>query len=166
MISPGQPPSNVIECRDSHLYYLCERMRPDEIEQFVALVGLERYDWQLAARNFASKPGMKFTLLDNAGLPAAAGGYEEVAPGVWQSWMVGTPEGWAEQWRSMTKAVRWLMAGMFEMGARRLQTNCIASRTKAMEWYERGLGLQLEGTWRKFASNGDDVACYAKIRED
>lgn len=166
MNAPARPPSNVIECHDAHLYYLCDRMRADEIEQFLALAGLDRYDPQFAARNFAVKPGHKFTVLQRDGLPAASGGYEEVAPGVWQSWMVGTDAGWAEQWRSITKATRWLMEGLLDLGARRLQTNCLASRTRTIEWYQRGLGLEPEGIWRKFASNGADVACFARVRAD
>lgn len=166
MNAPARPPSNVIECRDAHLYWLCERMRPDEIDQYVALTGAEGFDPMIAARGMCNSGGLRFTVLQRDGLPAAAGGYIEVEPGVWQSWMVGTPEGWAEQWRSITKAVRWLMAGLFESGARRLETSALADRTEAREWYERGLGLQYEGTWRARAHDGRDVVCYSRVAED
>lgn len=166
MRAPSRPPSNVIACRDRHLSYLCEHMRKDEIEQYLALTGAKEYDYETAARGFSNMGGMKFTVLGDDNLPAAAGGYEEVSPGVWQSWMVGTQAGWDAQWRSLTKATRWLMAGLFDLGARRLQTNCLSSRTRAIDWYERSLGLQREGTWRQFGSDGQDVACFARVKED
>lgn len=166
MIAPTRAPSNVIPCRNAHLVYLCERMRPDEIEQYIALTHAKAYDPEVAAAGFIGTPGLKFTVLGKDLLPAASGGYSEIQPGVWQSWMVGSMEGWESEWRSMTKATRWLMDGLFEMGARRLQTNALASRVKAIEWYERALGLVHEGTWRQFGANGEDVACFARVRGD
>lgn len=166
MIHPVRPPSNVIVCRHAHLLYLCGVMRQDEIDQYVALTGADRYDPEVAAKGFINTQGLKFTVLMRDNTPAAAGGYEEVMPGIWQSWMVGSQAGWDEQWRSITKATRWLMGGLFEMGARRLQTNALASRTAAIEWYERGLGMVREGVWRKFGRNGEDVVAFACVRED
>lgn len=166
MKTPTKPPSNVVACRNTHLQYLCERMRPDEIEQYLALTDVEAYDPDVAARGFMNIAGLKFTVVDTDGLPLAAGGYWEVSQGVWQSWMVGSCDGWSTHWRSMTKAVRWLMGGLFEMGARRLQTNGLASRTKAIEWYERSLGLRREGTMRAMGRHGEDVAFFARLAED
>jgi hypothetical protein len=164
-MTPSRPPSNVIECRDPHLYYLCERMRPDEIEQYLALTGAAAFVPEVAARGFAAIGGLRFTVLGPDGFPAAAGGYSEVEPGVWQSWMVGSIEGWRTSWRAMTKATLWLMDSLLDMGARRLETSALASRVAATQWYEF-LGMQYEGTWRRRAANGADVACYARVRED
>lgn len=160
-----KPPSNVIVCKNVHLMYLCDRMRPDEIAQYIALTGAKAYDADTAARGFMNTPGLKFTVLGPDGYPAASGGYEEVFPGVWQSWMVGSCDGWHTSWRSLTKGCRWLMDGLFEMGARRLQTSALASRTQAIEWYERGLGLVREGTMRGYGVNGEDVAQFSRVRE-
>jgi len=159
---PAKPPSNLIACSAWHLLYLCERMRPDEIEQYMAFYPAEKFDPEVAAIGFMNTPGMKFTLLGPDNLPACAGGYHEVLPGVWQSWMVGSCDGWKDGWRAITKASRWMMEGLFEMGARRLQTNALASRTKALEWYERGLKLKREGTWFKYGLQGQDVALYSR----
>lgn len=161
-----KPPSNLVPCRNAHFLYLCDRMRQDEIEQYVVLTAANGYDPEVAARGFMNTPGHKFTMLGPDGLPLCAGGWQEVYPGVWQSWMVGSMDAWDSHWRSITKACRWFMDGLFEMGARRLQTNALASRTRAIEWYERGLGMSREGTWKKFGVNGEDVACFARIRED
>lgn len=166
MIAPSKPPANVVPCKNGHLLYLCERMRPDEIEQYVALSGATQYDPEVAARGFMNIGGLKFTVLGTDFLPVASGGYEEVRPGVWLSWMVGSMDGWSTHWRSMTKGARWLMSGLFEMGARRLETRVLCSRTRAIEWYERSLGLVYEGTARKYGKNGEDVACFARVAED
>lgn len=164
MIEITKPPQNLIACRNAHLQYLCDRMRPDEIEQYVALTHADSYDPEVAARGFMNTPGVKFTIVSRCGMPAAAGGYQEVMPGIWQSWMVGSVEGWAECWRSITKGSRWVMDGLFQMGARRLQTNALLSRTAAIEWYEQGLGLQREGVMRGMGRGGEDVVLYAAVR--
>lgn len=80
--------------------------------------------------------------------------------------MVGTIDGWTLHWRSIITAKRWLMDGLFEMGARRLQTNALASRAEALAWYGRSLGLVREGTWRKYGRQGEDVAAFARVAED
>jgi hypothetical protein len=77
--------------------------------------------------------------------------------------MVGTEEGWAEQWRALTKATRWLMDALFTLGAVRLQTTCLASRTKAREWFEESLLLTPEGIVRRAGKHGEDVAMYSRI---
>ena len=157
-----KPPSNLIACKPYHLLYLCERMRDDEIEQYMAFVPIEYFDPDECAIRFMTYPGPKFTVIGKDGFPACAGGYHEVLPGVWQSWMVGSCEGWKDGWRSITKGSRWLIQELFLMGARRVQTNALASRTKTHEWYERGLGLKLEGVWCKYGLQGQDVVNYAR----
>ncbi|MFP3648361.1 hypothetical protein, partial [Paraburkholderia sp. SIMBA_054] len=90
-----------------HLVYLAECMRQDERRQFTVATGIV-FEPSIAAQwliNTAARSGaFAVTILRADGLPAAAGGFEPVAPGVWQSWMAGSEEGWAEQWRSLTKA--------------------------------------------------------------
>src|SRR5262249_33098205 len=125
-VTVTRPPSCVVPFRNVHALYLCERAREDEIEQYLAITGAKEWNSEVAAAGFIGMPGMRFTLLGADNMPACAGGYHEVSPGVWQSWMVGSCDGWEHSWRSITKASRWLMDGLFEMGARRLQTNCLA----------------------------------------
>lgn len=163
-------PSSVIEFRDWHAYEVCMEMRPDEIVQYMALTGATHYDFEVCARGFINTPGVKFTLADTDDKgrhsPFCIGGFQEVMPGVWQSWMGGTDTGWQRHWREITKASLWLQQELFASGARRLQTNALASRTAATEWYEKALHLKYEGTWAEFGSNGEDVACYAITRRD
>ena len=167
-MNPAHLPSNVVPCRPAHLVYLAEEMRQDEREQFLAITGLERYCPDAMANyliNAATRSaGFAFTVLRANNLPAAAGGLEPVSTGVWQTWMAGTDAGWIEQWRSITKTTRWAMDRVLETSGHRIQTNGLASRTRAIEWYERSLGLRPEGIWRCFGANGEDVACFSRLR--
>lgn len=160
-------PSNVIPCRPAHLVYLADRMRQDEQRQFTVATG-SAYSPDAAAQwlvNTAARSGVyAVTVLRTDGLPAAAGGFEMVAPGVWQSWMVGSEEGWAEQWRSLTKATLWLMDRVFEGGAHRLQTCATTERERAIEWFERSLGFKPEGVFRHYGPLGEDIAHFARLR--
>jgi len=157
-------PSNVVQCRLVHLHYICQRMRDDEINQYLVLTARDIYDPDRAAVEFFGLTGLKLTVVDVQGLPVAAGGYHETFPGVWQSWMTGTNDGWEKNWRSITKATRWLMDHLIDKCmARRLQTNALASRTKAIEWYTRSLGLKPEGFQRGYGRNGEDVAMFARL---
>lgn len=158
--SPVKPRS-VITPSLSVLLYLCERARPDEIEQFEALTGTE-YDPEAAAVGFWSSGKWALAVAHPNGEPAAAGGYEQVQPGVWQSWMVGTEKGWAEMWVDIHRTTRFLTESLVDSGlARRLQTNVLAKRAEAIKWYGR-LGLKYEGTMRGLAANGEDVSFFGR----
>ena len=145
------------------LLLLCNQARPDEIMQYEALVGKEWVTEEVAV-DFFVRDGTKFVLLEGD-KPICAGGYDLIIPGVWHSWMVGTMENWDTHWRSITKYSRRVMDGLFEEGARRLQTCVLAERKKACEWYVRGLKMQFEGSMRNFGSNGETMDMYARIRE-
>jgi hypothetical protein len=154
-----RPPSNVVHCQPEHVMYLAAHMRPDEIEQWLAFTGKPEYRPREFAAFCYHKKGPCYTVLDNNGLPAAAGGYFYIAPGVWQSWMAGTMHGWATHWRSITKAVRWLMESMFKIGAKRLETYVLSNRTRAIEWYTRALGMACDRPLPGYA-NGLDAGLY------
>lgn len=147
------------------LAFLARRMRADEIAQYLALTGAKVYEPDDAARNFVVLQGQKFVLIGPDNLPFCAGGFEEIRPDVFQTWMVGTEEGWAKHWRAITIHSRRLMQNLLDTGARRIQTYALASRTKAHEWYRRGLLQQYEGTCRQFFADGQDAVLYARVRE-
>lgn len=155
-------PGSVITPSLNVLMYLCERARPDEIEQFEALTHSD-YDPEAAAVGFWKAGKWALAVAHPNGEPAAAGGYEQVAPGVWQSWMVGTEKGWREMWFDIHRATRFVTEALADSGlARRLQTNALAKREEARAWYER-LGLVYEGTMRGYGANGEDVAFYGRV---
>ena len=158
-----KPPSNIIRCKNVHLQYLCEHAREDEKHQYMVLTNSETYDPDRAAYLFMGKQGPKFTALDDENLPAAAGGYEMIFDGVWASWMVGTKEGWDKHWRSITKGCRWIMDGLFDGGARRLQTMALANRKQAIQWYIDGLKMNPCGVWKAYGKKGEDVAFFERL---
>jgi len=161
-------PSNVVACRPAHLIALAQVMRENEQAQYLAVTGATKYDPDTATQwlvnTWAQSAPYALTVIGRDLLPAAAGGFHPVAPGVWQSWMVGSEEGWAEQWRAMTKATRWLMERLLETQAHRLQTSAITTRVKAIEWFERSLGMRPEGVWRGFGQNGESIAHFSRLR--
>lgn len=145
------------------LLRLCSMAREDEIEQYEALIG--KWNYEEAAMGFYGRSGIKFVLIDDSDNPVCAGGWEEVIPGVWQSWMVGTDYYWKKHWRSITKHSRKVMDELLNAGARRLQTGALASRSKACSWYIRGLKMKPEGICRNFGFGGEDMATFARIKE-
>lgn len=167
-MNPARLPSNIIPCRPAHLVYLAERMREDERAQFLAVTGLAEFSPDVAAAHLIDiaqrSQGFAFTVLQDDNLPAAAGGFHPAGEGIWQAWMVGTGGGWAQQWRSMTKATRWVMDRILEGGAHRLQTSALTSRVKAIEWFERSLGFKAEGVWRHYGIKGEDLAHFSRLR--
>lgn len=157
---------NLIEPTVADIAYLCQRMRADEQDQFCALNNLAEYDANAAARQLVALPGMAFCLLADDGLPVAAGGFVQVRPGVWQSWMVGTEDGWEKHWRDLTKACKRVMRGLLDSGTcHRIETVALASRTKAGRWYMKSLGETFEGVQRGWFPDGRDAAWYAKVKE-
>lgn len=148
--------------------YVSRRMRADEVQQWLALTGLPEYDPDVAARSIIATMGeLAFAIVDGDGRAIVVGGFDEIRPQVWQTWMVGSDEGWAQYWRSITKITRGAMGDLLASGrAHRLQTHALASRTAAQEWYRRGLGMTYEGTHRRHFADGSDAVCYARIRED
>jgi hypothetical protein len=149
------------------LWLLCRNMRQEEIDQYLAFSFQSEFDYERAAVNFYNRGGIRFAHCDERNVALCVGGYEEVAPGVWQSWMVGSPETWAAHWLTVTKRSRWVIDFMFrEVGARRLQTNGLADRRAACVWYERGLKMRLESVWEQFGKNGEDVAAYRLLRHE
>lgn len=161
-------PSNIVVCRPAHLVFLSERMREDEKAQFLAVSGGTSFSADAAlawALDVAGRSqGYAATVLCSNNLPAASGGFHPVGPGVWQSWMLGTAEGWEQQWRSLTKITRWMMQRLLEQDAHRLQTSALVSRSKAIEWFERSLGFKAEGVMRGYGINGECIANFSRLR--
>jgi len=154
------PADRMITCSLTVLVYLCERMREDEVMQYLALTGRSEYDPHRAAAEFYGAGEIKWAVCDKDFRPICAGGYEPLTPGVYQSWMVGTQKGWDEDWQVIHRATRYGIQQLMDHGVRRLQTNGLSSRTAALAWYEK-LGMKFEGTMKHFGQKGEDVAMYA-----
>jgi hypothetical protein len=158
---------NVVTPTISDILYIAGRMRDDEIAQYLALTGLSEYDPDVCTRTVLRVMGdVNFCLLDADGLPYCVGGYDEIRPMVWQTWMMGTPEGWEKHWMDITKFSRRTMDSLLASDrAHRVQCYALATRTEAQEWYKRGLKMEFEGTLRKLFADGQDGVCYVKVKE-
>lgn len=144
------------------LMMLCSKARPDEIVQYEALTGVQ---WNApdAAFDYYGRQGEKFMLLDNAGAPVCAAGWEPLRPGVAQGWMVGTMDDWRLHWRAITKHSRLVMQHMLANGTHRLQIHCLKSRTQAANWYVKGLKMQHNGDLPCYGVNGETASLYARV---
>lgn len=143
--------------------WVAERMRPDEIEQWEALTGAE-YRSDAFAMAMANTAGPQFALVDATGFPFAVGGFDPIRAGVYECWAAGTPEGWERHWRAITLTSARLMRRLFADGAHRIQTTALASRTRAHEWYERGLSMRREGEHPGWFANGATGISFARTR--
>lgn len=146
--------------------YLAHNMRKDEIAQFLAVHGLDRYDPEQAARIFLATPGESYVMLDESNLPVLMGGFIPIRNGVYEGWQVGTDAHWAKHWRKICKVSRRMIDGFFERDdVNRVQVCAVASReSKTFMWYERGLGLQREALIRRYCGNGEDAIMFARTK--
>lgn len=145
--------------------WLCQRMRSDEIAQWCALTGHATYDAELAARGVLATMGpFAFSILGDDNMPVVVGGFVETRPRVFQTWMVGTEEGWTSHWRSITKHAKRAMDALLKERAHRVETVALASREAAHAWYVGGLGMKQEATLRRYFSDGQDGVMFSKVR--
>jgi hypothetical protein len=154
----------LVEPKLWQIEYLCESARNDEIEQYEALTGVE-WDADRMAVDLFGRDGVRAVLLASSGEPIVAGGWQPVRPGCYESWMIGTYANWDAHWRAITRYSRRMMDVV--LGApenRRLQTQALASRVKACEWYVRGLGMHHEFTMPQAGAGGEDVAMFARLK--
>lgn len=143
--------------------YLVRRMRSDEVQQFVALSGVEEFDADIAARAIASIPGQSFVVLEGD-IPVLLGGFDPLRPGVFEAWLVGTDEAWARHGHAFTRICRRAIAQILHRSGHRVQVCSLASRAGAHDWYERGLGMAREGVLRRHGANGEDFLIFSKVR--
>lgn len=145
------------------LRFLCERARPDEIEQYEALTGLG-WDAALVAADLFSRAGPQFLLLAG-NTPIVAGGFQYMAPGAWDAWMVGTMAGWQQHWGPITRHTERVIRLLLR-NERRVEITVLAAREQTCTWYERGLRMTREGVKRGLGVNGEDAVLYARIQGD
>lgn len=141
--------------------WIAARMRSDERAQFAALSGMP-YTPDVCARALANTAGPHFALVDAAGYPVLLGGFEPQRPGVYEGWLAGTDEGWAQHWRAITLHCNRRLRALFLGGAHRVQLTALATRTGAIEWYERGLKMTCEGTRPGYCADGSDAVMYGR----
>jgi hypothetical protein len=156
-------PARLVPARNVHFQYLADHLRPDEQAHWCAMSGAAQYDPEVAARGFVNTPGIKLAILGADGLPVVGGGVHRVRGQTYEAWMVGTLDGWASDWRAITRGVRWMVGEQFKAGAQRVQIITLESRSAACAWYERALGMHRESVIEKAGAHGENLVMYAVI---
>lgn len=146
---------------------LAQIMRPDEIAQYLSVTGQTEYDPDECARRFLSLNGVAHALIDRDGRAILIGGHEEVRPGVWQGWMMGSMDGWGRYGFAICRAARRMQDLLLATDrCHRVQILASPNRKAAHVWYERCLGMSFEGANRKYFADGSDALCFAIVKED
>jgi hypothetical protein len=145
--------------------YLADRMRMDEIKQYLATAGLDQYDSDIAAREYANTPGPSWSLIDGEGYPVLAGGFAPVRSGVYECWMMGTDAGWLQHGRAITRIGRRLIRGMLAGRAHRVQAVVLNELAHVHDWHAKALGMVNEGIQHGYCANGADVVMFAATRK-
>lgn len=141
---------------------VCHKLPADEVEQYEAFAG-KTYNPEEVAAIYSLRDAMSWTIVAD-GQPIVVAGFDMIRPGVWQDWLLSTPEAWTTHWRGVTKICRRAMDAMLQGDAHRLQCISLASRIHAHRWY-RPLGLVQEGVLHGYGVNGEDAIMFARLRD-
>lgn len=154
----------LVDATLSDLDLIVPNMRSDEIEQFLAVSGMERFDPMAAAFLFATIGGPRWTIADARGMPLVTGGIEERRPGAGRAWMAGPLKAWESHGWQITRICRRLFDKAINDGHYdRIEILALPTRTDACDWYKRGLGFECEGLRKRYL-NGRDFVAYTKTR--
>lgn len=149
------------------LLRVCCTPQADEVEQYIALTGEDWIVDDVAAALYA-KDGIKLVIMtdNDESEPIAVGGFDLIAPGVWQSWMICVEGAWDKYAVEITNHCNAIIENMFEQAdTRRIQTLALTSREQACKWYVKGLRMTQESVAKQFGTAGEDVACFVRFRE-
>jgi hypothetical protein len=139
-------PREMVRCTPAHLAYLATNLVEDDVRQFLAFTESNTYvpTAVVAFIDERTAQNFRFAIINpKTKLPAAAFGGYTTRPGVMQSWMLSSPEGWRSCWRAITKGSRWLMDQVFAHGIQSVETYVMADRDVTRRWYEKGLHMRL-----------------------
>lgn len=145
---------------------IAARMPEDERKQVEAASG-EPYDIDGVAVGNYCAPGPKWVIKADD-VPIVVGGFVPQRRGVWQDFLLTTPEAWTDHWFVVTRVCRRSMNAMFQSGeAHRLQ--CVVpvkrmeERPKLWEWY-KVLGYHKEGLHHGYYASGADAYSFARVK--
>ncbi len=142
--------------------YVCQRMREDDFNEFIATQEAQTKDSiikQLLAQN-----GEHYTILNQKNIPVLIGGTFYDNPGVATIWLVATDEISKRDFWVTTKFITNLMTIMLSnKTCHRFQASSIGYRSVAQKWLQNKLGLEYEGKLKGFCRNGYDLLLYGKV---
>ena len=138
-------------------------MRDDEKEQFAAMSGLSEYDPDVVARCLYMQRGPSWAAANEEGRVVLISGYEDHGPGTAELWLAAPATTWDTNWVDLTRIGRKMISFILDTH-HRVQILSLASRTKAHDWYERGLKMQYESTLKKYCADGQDAVMHVRTR--
>ena len=145
--------------------YVAHNLPLDQRQQWEALSDGQPFDAEDMATHLAAAHGPRWLVLTDEGHPIIIGGFTYLRPGVWQDWLISTPEAWTTHWRAASKLCRRMIDAMFEGDdTHRIQCVALADREAARKWY-RILGYEFEGTLRRYGAHGEDAVMYARVKD-
>lgn len=142
--------------------YVCSDLRPDDTEQ-IAKFGMDVSLDALAVTCY-QLIGPKWTFEDDEGKALVIGGLIPQRAGVANSWFLASNHAWTTAPRQITAMAVDRVNWAHENGIHRVETLCLASRTKARYWYEK-VGLRFEATLKGFCVNGENAVSYVSVTE-
>jgi hypothetical protein len=146
---------------------VCFNLPQDERDQLEAFTG-EPYDIDSAAVGNFMTPGPKWVAkVDEE--PISIGGFVPLRPGVWQDFMLNTPEAFAKKnWFALTRASRRCMNAVFS-SRQGHRIECIVPGQRLMErpeleaWY-KVLGYNREATLYGYCATGADAIIFSRVQ--
>lgn len=145
---------------------IAARMPEDERRQVEAASG-EPYDIDSVAVGNYVTAGPKWVIKADDE-PIVVGGFVYQRKGVWQDFLLTTPDAWEKHWFVCTRVCRRSMDAMFRSGeAHRLQCVVPVARVEARPelwgWYEV-LGYHKEGLHHGYYASGADAYSFARVK--
>lgn len=144
----------------SDLLHICSHLEHDQVLEHSALAYGEIDPKALAAHLHTAPIAHVFR---SGSVPYMAAGFTFPIPGVAQSWAVSTNERLGHD-LSVTRTCRIVIERLLEGSIHRIQTVCLASRVKAMQWYAL-LGLTKEADLAQYGRHGEDFCLFRRLRD-
>ena len=133
----------------------------EDREQWAEFTG-RPYSPDEAALECWGYAGPKWAICDETGMALAVAGCQRLRPHVYRSWFLSGEQLWAHG-RAVTEITRKVVLEMLADDAHRIETLCLASRTKTRGWYT-ALGLHFEAEFPNYGASGAPAAQYAICR--
>lgn len=149
------------ECTLMDCLMVCCDLRDDEWGQVVAFGGARDID--ALAVNCHMQPGAKWTFEAGDGKALVVGGFIQHRAGVFSSWFLSSAAAWREHSTEITTMTAERVQYALANGAHRIETVCLASRTRAHRWYEK-VGLTKESTLKGYCVDGSDAVLYVALK--
>lgn len=151
----------VEELNIGHLLYVLPNLAKDEKRQ-AELFGFDTRLDQMVVNCFA-QPGPRWAFTDAEEKPFIVGGFIPLHPGVFRSWFLATRAAWHDYAPELTQIAVDYKELMFQNGAHRIETVCLATRKLAHRWYTT-IGSSFESTLKQYCIDGSDATMFVETR--